>query len=73
MREPILSPREKQHLRRIAAGKTDQEIREKLGGTLEQIAEQRDRPLKNLRSVLGLKLTKQLSCLAHWKAYRGIT
>ena len=38
---PILSPREKQLLRRIAKGKSNQRIAVEIGGTEQQIGEQR--------------------------------
>ncbi|WP_128936376.1 LuxR C-terminal-related transcriptional regulator [Bradyrhizobium zhanjiangense] len=49
MTEQNLSPREKQLLRRLAAGKTDRQIAAKLGGTIDQISDQRKRLLKKLR------------------------
>ncbi|WP_461321445.1 LuxR C-terminal-related transcriptional regulator [Bradyrhizobium barranii] len=41
----LLSPREKRLLRRLAAGKTDAEIAERLGGTAKQVPEQKARLL----------------------------
>ncbi|MBR0735165.1 hypothetical protein JQ636_38330 [Bradyrhizobium japonicum] len=43
MSELLLSPREKQLLRRLAAGKTDKEIAVRLGGRAEQVSAQRAR------------------------------
>lgn len=45
----LLSPREKQLLRRMAAQKTDNEIAIQLGGTAEKIAQQRIRLLSKLQ------------------------
>lgn len=39
MRNMPLSPREKQFLRRVAAGKTDAQIAETLGGNAKQVSE----------------------------------
>jgi DNA-binding CsgD family transcriptional regulator len=38
-----LTPREKQLLRRLAAGKTDAQIAERIGGRVKRISEQRAR------------------------------
>jgi len=45
----ILSSREKQFLRRLAKGKTDEEIAVEIGGTERQIGEQRRRLTERLR------------------------
>jgi DNA-binding CsgD family transcriptional regulator len=46
---PLLSPREKQLLRRFAQGKTDRRISMEIGGTERQVAAQRQRLLKKLQ------------------------
>ncbi|MBO4228485.1 LuxR C-terminal-related transcriptional regulator [Bradyrhizobium neotropicale] len=48
MSDLVLSSREKQLLRRLAAGKTDREIAARVGGTAKQISEQRARLLGRL-------------------------
>ncbi|MDD1519987.1 MULTISPECIES: helix-turn-helix domain-containing protein [Bradyrhizobium] len=50
-----LSPREKQLLRRIAAGKTDAQIAERFGGGVKRVAEQRARLLNKLGAREPLK------------------
>jgi DNA-binding CsgD family transcriptional regulator len=55
----ILSPREKQLLRRFASGKTDREIARNLGGTESQVAAQRSR----LTSKLQIETANQLCAL----------
>ena len=45
---PILSPREKRLLRRIANGKSDHQIAVEIGGTERQVSEQRRRLLSKL-------------------------
>jgi DNA-binding CsgD family transcriptional regulator len=47
-RELILSPREKQLLRRLAQGKSDKQIAAQIGGTEQQIAAQRQRLIDRL-------------------------
>lgn len=73
MSEILLTPREKQLLRRLAAGKTDREIAAKLGGTAKQIAEQRVRLLGKLRVTSEAEITAAAHRLAEWRTYRGIT
>jgi len=73
MIEQILSPREKQLLRRLAAGKTDREIALKLGGTVQQISNQRARLLGRLRIASETEIAEAAQGLAEWRKYRGIT
>jgi DNA-binding CsgD family transcriptional regulator len=73
MNDAPLSPREKQILRRIAAGKTDAEIGKSLGGDIEQIADQRARLLNKLGISTMTEIGKAAERLAHLSSYRGVT
>ncbi|MCA1552285.1 hypothetical protein I6F36_36550 [Bradyrhizobium sp. BRP19] len=73
MKQLILSPREKQFLRRIAAGKTDREIAARLGGTRQQIAQQRARLLERLGVSSEAEIAAAARRLAEWAQYRGVT
>jgi DNA-binding CsgD family transcriptional regulator len=68
-----LSPREKQLLRRLAAGRTDAQIAEQLGGTQKQISEQRTRLLGKLGIGTPAEITDAAERLASWGSYRGVT
>jgi len=57
---PILSPREKQLLRRIAKGKSNQRIAVEIGGTEQQIGEQR----RILLSKLGVRSEETVAEIA---------
>ncbi|MBR1172988.1 hypothetical protein JQ617_03385 [Bradyrhizobium sp. KB893862 SZCCT0404] len=69
----ILSPREKQLLRRIAAGKTDAEIAGKFGGGVKRVAEQRARLLQKLKISEPAEIVDAAYRLASWRTYRGVT
>ena len=56
----ILSPREKQLLRRIAKGKSNQRIAVEIGGTEQQIGEQR----RKLLSKLGIRSEETVAEIA---------
>ena len=64
----ILSPREKQLLRRLAKGKTDEEIAVKIGGTKDQIGAQRRRLIEKLRIQSQAQLVAAADQLAAWPA-----
>ncbi|MGV7216441.1 helix-turn-helix transcriptional regulator [Bradyrhizobium sp. UFLA05-112] len=68
-----LSPREKQFLRRLAAGKTDAQIAERLGGTAKQVAEQRVRLLAKLGISAPDEIADAAEQLASFRTYRGVT
>jgi DNA-binding CsgD family transcriptional regulator len=68
-----LSPREKQFLRRMAAGKTDAEIAVRLGGDSEQISQQRARLLAKLGISTPAEIVDAAERLAYSPTYRGIT
>ncbi len=53
----VLSPREKQLLRRFAQGKTDQRISTEIGGTERHVAAQRQTLLKKLQIQSDAQLT----------------
>ncbi|MCP1765510.1 MULTISPECIES: LuxR C-terminal-related transcriptional regulator [Bradyrhizobium] len=72
MRE-LLSPREKRLLRRLAAGKTDAQIAERLGGTAKQVSEQRARLLARLQINSPDEIADAAERWASWPGYRGIT
>ena len=65
-REPalILSPREKQLLRRLAKGKSDKQIATQIGGTEQQIAAQRQRLIDRLGIHSPTELTAATERLA---------
>lgn len=73
MTDTILSPREKQLLRRIAAGKTDAEIAGRFGGGVKRVAEQRARLLRKLGLSDPAEIVEAAERLASWGTYRGIT
>ena len=64
----MLSPREKQLLRRLATGKSDKVIRQQIGGTLKQIGVQRERLVEKLH----IQSQEQLVTLAGQLAGRRI-
>jgi DNA-binding CsgD family transcriptional regulator len=68
-----LSPREKQLLRRLAAGKTDAEIAQRFGGTVEQAGLQRARLLAKLGVSAPGEIADAAERLASWRTYRGVT
>jgi DNA-binding CsgD family transcriptional regulator len=70
---PTLSGREKQLLRRIAAGKTDQQIATRIGGTPQQIAEQRARLLAKLEIKSEAEIAQAAKRFAALSTYRGIS
>jgi DNA-binding CsgD family transcriptional regulator len=63
----LLSSREKRLLRRLAAGKTDQEIASNLGGTLKQISEQRTRLLNKIGIRSETEIIEAAVRLAPWR------
>jgi DNA-binding CsgD family transcriptional regulator len=67
-----LSPREKQLLRRLAAGKTDAEIAEH-GGTAQQVGQQRARLLAKLGVSAPAEIADAAERLARYRSYRGVT
>ncbi|MDI3567214.1 LuxR C-terminal-related transcriptional regulator [Bradyrhizobium sp. Arg816] len=69
----LLSPREKRLLRRLAAGKTDAQIAERLGGTAKQVSEQRARLLARLQINSPEEIADAAERWASWPGYRGIT
>ena len=73
MSELPLSPREKQLLRRLAAGKTDKEIAGHLGGTAEQVSAQRARLLSKLRISSEMEIAEAARRLAALGTYKGVT
>ncbi|MGY8662876.1 helix-turn-helix transcriptional regulator [Bradyrhizobium sp. UFLA05-109] len=73
MNETPLSPREKQFLRRLAAGKTDKEIAVQLGGTVKQVSEQRARLLNKLQISSEADIADAAKRLAALTTYRGQT
>jgi DNA-binding CsgD family transcriptional regulator len=70
---PLLTPREKRLLRRLAAGKTDRHIAWRLGGTIEQISEQRVRLLRKLNINSQAEIVDAAERLAKRSKYRGVT
>ena len=68
-----LSPREKQLLRRLAAGKTDAEIALRLGGTREQISAQRARLLGRLGIGTAAEIADAAKRLAYLERYKGVS
>jgi DNA-binding CsgD family transcriptional regulator len=62
----ILSPREKQPLRRFARGKTDRKIAREIGGTERQVAAQRQTLLKKLQVQSEAQLADAAGRFASW-------
>ena len=60
----VLSPREKQLLRRFAQGKTDERISKEIGGTESQVASQRQSLIKKLHIQSDAQLTTAADELA---------
>ncbi|MBR0723555.1 helix-turn-helix domain-containing protein [Bradyrhizobium manausense] len=73
MTDVLLSPREKQFLRRLAAGKTDAEIASHLSGKAKQVAGQRTRLLAKLGISSSAEIADAAERLASWGTYRGVT
>jgi DNA-binding CsgD family transcriptional regulator len=73
MSELRLTKREKQLLRRLAAGKTDVEIAFGIGGTAKQISEQRARLLHKLGISTAAEITNAAKRHANLATYRGVT
>ena len=69
----LLSPHEKRLLRRLAAGKTDAQIAERLGGTTKQVSEQRARLLARLQINSPDQIADAAKRWTNWPRYRGIT
>ena len=69
----FLSPREKQLLRRFAAGKTDEQIASKIGGTAKQVAEPRARLLAKLEIKSEAEIAQAAKRFAPLSTYRGAT
>jgi DNA-binding NarL/FixJ family response regulator len=66
----ILSPREKQLLRRLAKGKTDHRIALEIGGTHRQIGLQRQRLIARLGIRSHAQLVKLADQFAPWPEHR---
>jgi DNA-binding CsgD family transcriptional regulator len=66
----ILSPREKQLLRRFALGKSDKVIACEIGGTQQQIGVQRKRLVEKLQIQSQAQLVTLVAQLAAWPARR---
>jgi DNA-binding CsgD family transcriptional regulator len=62
----ILSPREKQLLRRLAQGKSDHKIAAEIGGTAQQIVGQRQRLIEKLAIKSQAELAAAVAQLAPW-------
>ena len=67
----MLSPREKQLLRRFAREKSDKLIAEEIGGTQDQIGMQRKRLIEKLRIQSQAQLVALVGQLASWPARPG--
>jgi len=63
---PVLTPREKKLLRRLAKGKTDHAIGVEIGGTELQIAAQRQCLMKKLNITSDARLTAAAAEHAPW-------
>jgi len=68
-----LSPREKQLLRRMAAGKTEAELVSCFGGSIEQMSNVRMRLLSKLGISAQIEITEAAERLAKSPRYHGIT
>jgi len=66
---PILSPREKRLLRRMARGCSDLAIAREIGGRKNQIGEQRKRLLHKLQSSSQLEIAEAAARWAFWPSY----
>jgi len=66
-RLPVLTPREKQLLRRFAQGKTDQKISREIGGTESQVASQRQSLIKKLNIQSDAQWTTAADKWAPWE------
>jgi DNA-binding CsgD family transcriptional regulator len=62
----ILTPREKQLLRRLAQGKPDDQIGKEIGGNRRQVALQRERLLAKLRLRSHDEICEAARQLASW-------
>jgi DNA-binding CsgD family transcriptional regulator len=73
MSEVPLTPREKQLLRRLAAGKTDAQIAGRFGSDVERVALQRARLLRKLGIRTRTEIAEAAKLLAPSTSYKGVT
>jgi DNA-binding CsgD family transcriptional regulator len=69
MRNPPLSSREKQLLRRLAKGMSDDVIASRIGGRRDQIAEQRQRLCQKLGIGSLVEIKEAAARLAAWPRF----
>jgi len=70
MKAPILSPREKRLLRRIARGCSDRSIPAQIGGRADQVGEQRKRLLQKLQLNSPSEIAEAAARWAFWPSYK---
>ncbi|WP_442869522.1 response regulator transcription factor [Bradyrhizobium sp. CCBAU 11386] len=73
MKAPILSPREKRLLRRIARGFSDRSIAAQIGGRADQVGEQRKRLLQKLQLSSRSEIAEAAARWAFWPCYKFTT
>jgi DNA-binding CsgD family transcriptional regulator len=71
MSDVWLSPREKQLLRRLGAGRTDAEIASHFRCRAEQVSEQQARLLKKLGIISEAQIAETAARLARFTNYKG--
>jgi DNA-binding CsgD family transcriptional regulator len=70
---PILSPREKRILLRLARGYSDRAIAVQIGGRPEQVGEQRKRLLQKLQISSQSEIAEAAAQWASWPSYKFTT
>lgn len=70
---PVLSPREKRILRRLARGYSDRAIAVQIGGRPEQVGEQRKRLLQKLQISSQSEIAEAAAQWASWPSYKFTT
>jgi DNA-binding CsgD family transcriptional regulator len=71
MDNPILSPREKRLLRRLARGRSDHAIAVQIGGREDQVGEQRKRLLQKLQISSQSEIAEAAARWAFWPSHRA--
>ncbi|WP_375142348.1 LuxR C-terminal-related transcriptional regulator [Bradyrhizobium sp. CCGB12] len=67
---PILSPREKRLLRRLARGCSDRTIAAQIGGRADQVGEQRKKLLQKLQLRSQSQIVDAAARWASWPSYK---
>ena len=70
MIDPLLCPREKRLLRRLARGRSDNAIAVEIDGRADQVGEQRKRLLEKLQISSHSEIAEAAARWAFWPTYK---